>query len=196
MNGDENVDQSDVDELVLEIIGSRYGDVDLDLNVDIIDFNALVMYFDPTAENGFHAWSVGNFDGDSNIDITDILRMTMNYAPLGYTSSATSDVASLAHGNAPAQPSLPGSARQHSVAAQNFSIEPVADATHTVRRSSPTRSAGGNTNRPDVREAVLPQRHADFSVVDMAFETIGRRRVLRSLARGIHPEILVESWTW
>lgn len=196
LNGDGNVDQSDVDELVLEIIGTRYGDVDLDLDVDIVDFNALVMNFDPTAENGFHGWSVGNFDGDSDIDITDILRVTLNYAPLGYTLSATSDVASMSRFNTPAQPSLSGSARQRSAAAQIFAAESVDHATHTARRSSPTRSAGGNAGRLDIREAVLPRRHAEFSVVDVTFEAIGRRRVFRSPVRGSHLASLMESRSW
>ena len=86
LTGDDMVDQDDVDELVLNIMNRRYGDADLDADVDIVDFNAAALHFDPLDQNPFNGWTQGNFDGDRDVDISDIMRLVRNFAPLGYAS--------------------------------------------------------------------------------------------------------------
>ena len=86
---DGNADTDDVDELVLNMMGKRFGDTDLDQDVDIFDFNALAMNFDPVGNNPFNGWAQGNFDGDSDVDISDFNKLARNFAPPGYTALPT-----------------------------------------------------------------------------------------------------------
>ena len=48
------------------MLGKRYGDMDLDQDVDIADFSRLVSHYDPLGMNGFADWRAGNSDGDSD----------------------------------------------------------------------------------------------------------------------------------
>ena len=64
------------------------GDTDLDRDIDITDFNAVAINFDPLAQNPPHLWFDGNFDGDLDIDITDFNLLAINFAPFGYASQA------------------------------------------------------------------------------------------------------------
>lgn len=84
MDDDGDVDRQDVDHLVRNILGKRFGDADLDGDVDIIDFNEAVINFDTFAQNAFYGWGQGNFDGDGDVDISDILQLVVNFSPLGY----------------------------------------------------------------------------------------------------------------
>ena len=85
LDNDGDADQMDVDHLVLTIMEKRYGDADLDQDVDITDFGRLVRHFDPLGWNGFASWSQGNFDGDNDVDINDFNQLATNFAPLGYS---------------------------------------------------------------------------------------------------------------
>ena len=85
---DGDADTDDVDELVFNVMGKRYGDADLDQVVDITDFSLLATSFDPLGSNGFASWAIGNFDGDSDVDINDFNHIVMNFAPLGYPAGS------------------------------------------------------------------------------------------------------------
>ena len=89
LDGDGDTDVMDVDEFVLVTLGKNPGDADLDQDVDIADSNALVMNFDPTGQNPFNGWAMGNFDGDTDVDISDFIRLVRNFSPLGYTLTAS-----------------------------------------------------------------------------------------------------------
>ena len=82
---DGDADVRDVDQLVTNLMGKRYGDTDLDQDVDINDFNAPVTSFDPTGQDPSDGWAAGNIDGDDDVDIPDLIRLILNFAPLGYT---------------------------------------------------------------------------------------------------------------
>ena len=88
LESDGDADQSDVDHLVLNVLGTRMGDTDLDNDVDINDFKVVENHLDFLGELPFHGWSQGNFDGDRDVDITDVLRLVVNFAPLGNMSSS------------------------------------------------------------------------------------------------------------
>ena len=64
------------------------GDTELDRDVDITDFNALALNFDPHGTTERYSWHEGNFDGDNDIDITDFNFLAANFAPDGYGASA------------------------------------------------------------------------------------------------------------
>ena len=130
LDGNGNADQDDVDELVFNLLGTRYGDADLDGDVDISDFNSAVSHFDTSARNPLKGWAQGTFDGDG--DISDVLRMVMNFAPLGFVS-------------------LAGNAR----------VDSNADFVSNAKRSRSTLDRGQDTVSPNpvqVKEQPLPSR--------------------------------------
>ncbi len=91
LTGDGVVDALDVDELVLSILGTLYGDANLDRTVDGLDFiqwNA----------NKFQAggWEQGDFSGDMMVDGTDFIIWNANKFQtaanlIGQPGSATAD---------------------------------------------------------------------------------------------------------
>ena len=89
LDRDSDTDQGDVDELVLNVIGTRYGDANLDHDVDFSDFRRLTTHFDPLAKNPNNGWSQGNFNGDQTIDITDFNLLAANFAPLDLGAAIT-----------------------------------------------------------------------------------------------------------
>ena len=66
LTGDTVVDQRDLDVLVHSILGTEYGDTDLDGDVDFADFNTLANHFGQAG-----AWPEGDFDADNKIDFGD-----------------------------------------------------------------------------------------------------------------------------
>ena len=84
LDADQDADRDDVVELVTTIMQRRFGDADLDGDVDITDFNSLAANFNPLGSSGQVGWALGNFDGDNDVDITDFSMITRNFAPLGY----------------------------------------------------------------------------------------------------------------
>jgi len=77
LNGDGDLDGEDMDELVHNILGSEYGDADLDGEVDVEDFEDLVAGFGLRA-----GWSDGDFSGDGRVDLLDfaVIRGTFGSA--------------------------------------------------------------------------------------------------------------------
>ena len=89
LDGDGDVNTRDVDRLVLNIMGKRYGNADLDQDVDMTDVHAAVNNYDPLGQNSFHSWVQGNFDGDNDVDISDVMWIVRNYVPFGYNPVRT-----------------------------------------------------------------------------------------------------------
>lgn len=72
---DNTLDSADVDELVLNILGTNYGDLDLDGDVDADDKNALMANLDAAGQFG---WAQGDLDGDDDVDSDDLAILTAN----------------------------------------------------------------------------------------------------------------------
>ncbi len=96
LNSDGAVDQEDVDYLVRDIMGRRYGDVDLDGMIDSEDLNAMIVNYDPAGLAAFNGWNDGNSDGDADIDITDFLNGVRNFSPSGDMALTVDDNDTLA----------------------------------------------------------------------------------------------------
>ena len=98
LDSSDTVTSSDATFLVESILGTRFGDTELDRDVDITDFNALASHFDPAGDgdpqNG-PFWNEGNFDGDDDIDITDFNVLASNFMPDGYGTAAIPEPTSL-----------------------------------------------------------------------------------------------------
>jgi hypothetical protein len=70
LNGDSLANQDDVNHFIANIIGSRYGDSDLDGDLDGSDFDAWRMRPGYSGA-GTGKWASGDFDGDGDVDSTD-----------------------------------------------------------------------------------------------------------------------------
>ena len=95
LNRDRTIDDADVDYLVLNVLGKRYGDADLDQQVDIADFGKIVRNYDPLGNQGFYGWAQGNFNGDDKIDIADFNHLAANFSPLGYIVASDTPVVTI-----------------------------------------------------------------------------------------------------
>lgn len=73
-----------MDELVLNLIGSRHGDVDLDHDIDDVDFISVAINYDPIGAQPNNGWAKGDSDGDQDIDIADLFSLVINYTPLTF----------------------------------------------------------------------------------------------------------------
>lgn len=76
LTGDGEVDNLDLEELVLNILDTRYGDTNLDGAVDQTDFESLARNFG--AQTGQH-WSDGDNDGDGDVDFADFTRLSNSF---------------------------------------------------------------------------------------------------------------------
>ncbi|MEM0913386.1 MAG: hypothetical protein AAGK09_02135, partial [Planctomycetota bacterium] len=72
MNGDLTIDQSDVDVLVTDILGTDFGDADLDGDIDTADITTTIGNFTGAGVGVGEGWADGNFDGDGDVDTADI----------------------------------------------------------------------------------------------------------------------------
>jgi len=79
------VSDSDIDYIVESLLQTRYGDTDLDRDVDIVDFLRLVDGF-----SGDGGWSNGNFDVGERTEFADFLLLAENFGFQGTTFSYTS----------------------------------------------------------------------------------------------------------
>ncbi len=84
LDNDGEVDHRDVEEMVFNRMAKRYGDIDLDQDVDFLDVSRLVAEFDPLGVRGIASWSRGDFDGDGDVDVVDFNRIVLHYSPTGY----------------------------------------------------------------------------------------------------------------
>jgi hypothetical protein len=69
-----SADGSDVDALVLDVLGTFFGDANLDGTVDLIDLSALASNFDNAA-----GWAGGDFSGDGLVNLIDLSVLATNF---------------------------------------------------------------------------------------------------------------------
>ena len=80
---DGNVDRNDVDQLVLNVMETHFGDTDTDKDVDNLDFNNALMNYEPVGQINGKSWFMGNFDGDLDVDMSDLMKLVVNFSPDG-----------------------------------------------------------------------------------------------------------------
>jgi hypothetical protein len=76
LDGDGNVDQQDVDVLVTSILGTNYGDANLDHVVNRADAAIVAAHF-----GGAGGWASGNFDGAADIALADLALLQQQLSP-------------------------------------------------------------------------------------------------------------------
>ena len=142
------------------IIGRRYGDADLDQDVDIGDFNSVAVNYDPLDNELFHGWRDGNFDGDDDVDFTDAMRVVLNYAADGY-ATVVGDVA-VASDNNVTGGTWPG-------------VVPLANPNHTT---PPKHGVAHMAHAEDTKTAPnrLSVQPNDLSMIDDDFKAPSRKR--------------------
>ncbi|MEQ9455219.1 MAG: hypothetical protein RLN76_11605 [Phycisphaeraceae bacterium] len=95
VDGSTTVDAGDLDELVGVLVGTFFGDANLDFEVDLIDLSALASNFGNTA-----GWAGGNFNTDTVVDLIDLSLLASSFGssaaipePAGLTLLALASVA-------------------------------------------------------------------------------------------------------
>lgn len=78
VDNDGTVTSSDVTFLVESILRTRFGDIDLDKDVDTYDLTTSIINFTSAGGSG-GTWSQGDTDGDEDIDTADLTRSIINF---------------------------------------------------------------------------------------------------------------------
>ena len=88
---DNLVGAGDMDALVFDHLATRYGDSDLDGDVDLDDFVALKTHFGLAAAG----WAGGNFDGDNDVDLDDFVTLKLSFGMAAVPEPLTGAVLAL-----------------------------------------------------------------------------------------------------
>jgi len=72
------VDNADVDHLVMTLLDTRYGDLDLDGDVDTVDLTTAIIQFTSAGGIG-KLWESGDTDGDGDVDTSDMTTAIINF---------------------------------------------------------------------------------------------------------------------
>ena len=79
LTGDQLVNQLDVDELVQTILGTEFGDMNLDRTVDLTDFQVLATNFGRAGAS----WLEGDLDGNGKVAFSDFNLLANNFGFMG-----------------------------------------------------------------------------------------------------------------
>ena len=79
LSGDSLITSADTTFLVKTILGTNFGDVDLDRDVDTSDLTLAIMNFTSAGGAG-KTWSDGDNDGDGDVDTSDLTTAIMNFS--------------------------------------------------------------------------------------------------------------------
>ena len=91
LDRNDTVSLADVEFLLNRVLGTRFGDFDLDGDVDQNDLSAILLNF-TGAGRGIRgqSWSSGDFDGDGDVDTRDMVATMINFSPASGTQSFSS----------------------------------------------------------------------------------------------------------
>ncbi|MCJ7544826.1 MAG: PEP-CTERM sorting domain-containing protein, partial [Phycisphaerae bacterium] len=80
VSGDSIIGWADSNDLIRTMLGTEYGDANLDLRVDLDDYNLLAANFGLTG-----GWAKGDFNGDKKVNFADyqILEVTFGFGTGG-----------------------------------------------------------------------------------------------------------------
>ena len=95
LTNDALVNQDDVAHLVTSVLGTNFGDANLDGSVDRADFARLARSF---GRRDGPSWIDGNFNGDATVGLRDLAILQSNFAPAAAPSVAPSAAGVLARG--------------------------------------------------------------------------------------------------
>ena len=78
LNDDDVVDRLDVDYLVHTILGTHYGDQNLDGRVDTRDITTAFIHFTGAGGTGM-TWADGDTDGNGDVSTKDLVTAIINF---------------------------------------------------------------------------------------------------------------------
>ncbi|QDU71513.1 hypothetical protein [Mucisphaera calidilacus] len=87
LDGNDHVDQNDLDELVLNILQTAFGDADLNGSVNLLDLSVLASNFNRKA-----GWAGGNFSGDDKVNLLDLSLLAASYSTTNIPSPTTAAI--------------------------------------------------------------------------------------------------------
>ncbi|MEQ9461506.1 MAG: hypothetical protein RIG82_11210 [Phycisphaeraceae bacterium] len=88
VDGNNTADFSDVAYLIRELIGTEFGDINLDRKVDLIDLSILASNFDSVGIG----WHRGDFNGDTQVNLNDLSLLATYF---GFSASVVPEPASV-----------------------------------------------------------------------------------------------------
>ncbi|QDU70383.1 hypothetical protein [Mucisphaera calidilacus] len=74
VTGDRQTDASDLERLVTDLIGTSFGDANLDHHVDLLDLSSLASSFGDSA-----GWADGDFNADGTVDLLDLSLLASGF---------------------------------------------------------------------------------------------------------------------
>jgi GH35 family endo-1,4-beta-xylanase len=89
LDGNGSVAKADVDYLIHTILGTAYGDANLDKSVDVGDLGILAANYGGTGKT----WSQGDFNGDGLVDVGDLGILAANYGTNASSADWAADYA-------------------------------------------------------------------------------------------------------
>ena len=137
VNGDSSIDSMDTSFLVQTILGTSWGDGDLDGDVDTIDLTKAIINFTGAAGVG-KTWSSGDTDGDGDVDTLDLTKAIINFSG-ALTHSAPQLL----------QPVFDSES-------QNSSVEVSADTGHWPVASDASQPVKSRTEPPLLQQTIYP----------------------------------------
>lgn len=93
LTGDGKVNSADADYLVRNLLGTNYGDTDLDSDVDTSDLTKAIMNFTGAGGSG-KSWSGGDTDGDNDVDTSDLTKAIINFTGAAAAADSSGAVVS------------------------------------------------------------------------------------------------------
>ncbi|QDU70686.1 hypothetical protein [Mucisphaera calidilacus] len=91
LDGQNGVDNGDLNFIVEDILATSFGDATLDGSVDLLDLSALASNFDAGA-----GWAGGNFNTDTTVDLLDLSILASNFETNAVPAPASLTLLSLA----------------------------------------------------------------------------------------------------
>ncbi|MEX0641437.1 MAG: right-handed parallel beta-helix repeat-containing protein, partial [Pirellulales bacterium] len=176
LTGDALVSQDDVDHHVEVILGTQYGDANLDRVVDRTDAGLLARHYGWSAGP---AWARGNFNGDQRVDLADLGVLQANLAPASLSPSivpspAAPEAVKTRRGRV--RPVLVARAVDAALPATADPTPPLAARRATPQRAPRQIDSGGGALRASAQRRALDAAIAGMDETALASV---RRRIIR-----------------
>jgi hypothetical protein len=93
LTGDARVNAADVGHLVENVLGTRFGDANLDGRVDRVDAAIVALSLGRASGSSGLGWAAGDFDGDGRVTVFDVDRMQRNLVTASPSAAVNSSTA-------------------------------------------------------------------------------------------------------
>jgi len=163
LDGSGSTTMADVTLLVFALLGTNFGDTDLDLDIDTGDLTTAIINFTAAGGSG-KTWSQGDTDGDGDVDTRDLTRAIINFSgarsslSMGNSPSAIGFNADTSSTNKTASGS-PAQSSRDAISADN--VSPTTRVDLDTATNAPLQILAGRTNRLHTQGRELHQDSLD-----------------------------------